>query len=228
MFKSFVLFHASLTYPANTLKYLNREDTKHTFLYFTDFEVIPAEVNAIKQILNKQDSTRPIYTFIALRTIILQSVHGVNKSLSFIIKHADICSYHRKNTWNTSLPAHNGILNKTCQVFFSFKTEQITNKYSVTAMCLRSLSGNKLVSKVKLPLQITVWVWETAQQDSAVSCFGKRHWSSRLWNKCTKETSVIIQLKILSVLFIFMLWAFSSKKELFVGLSSHSRNRLIV
>lgn len=77
---------------------LNREDTKHTFVYFTDFEVIPAEVNAIKQILNKQDSTRPIYTFIALRTIILQSVHGVNKSLSFIIKHADICSYHRKNT----------------------------------------------------------------------------------------------------------------------------------
>lgn len=98
VFKSFVLFHASLSYPANTLKYLNREDTKHTFLYFTDFEVIPAEVNAIKQILNKQDSTRPIYTFIALRTIILQSVHGVNNSLSFIIKHADICSYHRKNT----------------------------------------------------------------------------------------------------------------------------------
>lgn len=121
MFKSFVLFHASLSYPANTLKYLNREDTKHTFLYFTDFEVIPAEVNAIKQILNKQDSTRPIYTFIALRTIILQSVHGVNKSLSFIIKHADICSYHRKNTWNTSLPAHNGILNKTCQFFSLLK-----------------------------------------------------------------------------------------------------------
>lgn len=80
-------------------------------------------------------------------------------------------------------------------------------------MCLRSLSGNKLASKVKLPLQITVWVWETAQQDSAVSCFGKRHWSSRLWNKCTKETSVIIQLEMLSVLFIFMLWAFSSKKR---------------
>lgn len=117
VFKSFVLFHASRSYPANTLKYLNREDTKHTFVYFTDFEVIPAELNAIKQILNKQNSTRPIYTFIALRTIILQSVHGVNKSLSFIIKHADICSYHRKNTWNTSLPAHNGILNKTCQFF---------------------------------------------------------------------------------------------------------------